>query len=79
MEEAWDEIKQHPSVTLTIDLFFIGIVFINPDFKIPQHLHQSDFNFTYLSRNNCIMIIGVIKRTISRNQGILTSRTYNNP
>jgi len=37
MEEAWDTIKQHPAVTLTIDLFFIGIVFINPDFKIPQH------------------------------------------
>lgn len=37
MEDAWDEIKKHPSVTLTIDLFFIGIVFINPDFKIPQH------------------------------------------
>lgn len=37
MEEAWSAIKQHPSVTLTIDLFFIGIIFINPDFKIPQH------------------------------------------
>ena len=24
MEEAWEEIKHHPSVTLTIDLFFIG-------------------------------------------------------
>lgn len=37
MEAAWAEIKQHPSVTLTLDLFFIGLVFINPDFKIPQH------------------------------------------
>jgi predicted O-methyltransferase YrrM len=37
MESAWETIKQHPSVTLTIDLFFIGLVFINPDFKIPQH------------------------------------------
>lgn len=27
MEEAWLEIKNHPSVTVTIDLFFIGIVF----------------------------------------------------
>ncbi|MEQ1797978.1 MAG: class I SAM-dependent methyltransferase, partial [Lacibacter sp.] len=26
MEEAWETIKQHPSVTLTIDLFFIGLV-----------------------------------------------------
>lgn len=37
MEEAWHIIKTNPSVTLTIDLFFIGIVFINPDFKIKQH------------------------------------------
>ena len=37
MEEAWLEIQQHPSVTLTIDLFFIGLVFLNPDFKNKQH------------------------------------------
>lgn len=37
MEEAWTSIKANPAVTLTIDLFFIGIVFINPDFKTPQH------------------------------------------
>ncbi len=37
MEAAWHNIQQHPSVTLTIDLFFIGLVFINPDFKIKQH------------------------------------------
>jgi predicted O-methyltransferase YrrM len=37
MEAAWAAIQQHPSVTLTIDLFFIGLVFINPDFKIKQH------------------------------------------
>jgi predicted O-methyltransferase YrrM len=37
MEAAWAEIKRHPSVTLTVDLFFIGLVFVNPDFKIPQH------------------------------------------
>jgi predicted O-methyltransferase YrrM len=37
MEAAWDEIKAHAAVTLTIDLFFIGLVFINPDFKVKQH------------------------------------------
>lgn len=37
MEAAWEQIKDHPSVTLTVDLFFIGLVFINPDFKIRQH------------------------------------------
>ena len=37
MEEAWEVIKQHPAVTLTIDLFFIGIVFLRKDFKVKQH------------------------------------------
>lgn len=37
MEAAWHNIQQHPSVTLTIDLFFIGLVLINPDFKTKQH------------------------------------------
>jgi predicted O-methyltransferase YrrM len=36
MEEAWESIKAHPAVTLTIDLFFIGLVFVNPDFKVKQ-------------------------------------------
>ncbi len=27
MKEAWQEIKNHPQVTLTIDLFWIGLVF----------------------------------------------------
>ncbi|MGV3593960.1 MAG: O-methyltransferase [Sediminibacterium sp.] len=38
MEKAWDEIQQHPVVTLTIDLFFIGIVFFRKEFKVKQHL-----------------------------------------
>ena len=37
MEAAWSQIQQHPSVTLTIDLFFIGLVFINPTFIEKQH------------------------------------------
>lgn len=37
MEEAWQQIKEDNAVTLTIDLFFIGLVFINPDFKVKQH------------------------------------------
>lgn len=37
MEEAWIEIKEHPSVTLSIDLFFISIVFFNPDINHKQH------------------------------------------
>lgn len=36
MEQAWVYIKQHPQVTLSIDLFFIGIVFLRKEFKIKQ-------------------------------------------
>lgn len=37
MEAAWAAVQQHEKVTLTIDLFFIGIVCISPDIKIKQH------------------------------------------
>lgn len=37
MEEAWTIIKDHPAVTATIDLFFIGIVFFRAEFKEKQH------------------------------------------
>jgi len=37
MEEAWNVIQQNDSVTLTIDLFFIGLVFFSKDFKVKQH------------------------------------------
>ena len=37
MEEAWEEIKVNKAVTLTIDLFFIGIVFLKKEFKVKQH------------------------------------------
>ncbi|MFZ4739822.1 MAG: O-methyltransferase [Bacteroidales bacterium] len=31
MEEAWESIKQSPEVTVTIDLFFIGLVFFRKE------------------------------------------------
>ena len=37
MEEAWAFIKNHDAVTLSIDLFFIGIIFFRKDFKVKQH------------------------------------------
>lgn len=37
MEAAWKQIQRHPSVTLSIDLFFIGLVFFSSDFKEKQH------------------------------------------
>ncbi|MEO6539414.1 MAG: class I SAM-dependent methyltransferase [Ferruginibacter sp.] len=36
MEEAWSIIRQHPAVTLSIDLFFVGIVFFNADINHKQ-------------------------------------------
>ncbi|MCG3165662.1 MAG: hypothetical protein POELPBGB_01430 [Bacteroidia bacterium] len=33
MEEAWEEIKANPSVTVTIDLFFVGLVFFRKEQK----------------------------------------------
>jgi predicted O-methyltransferase YrrM len=38
MEKAWNEIKQHSSVTLSIDLFFIGLIFFRKEFKVKQDL-----------------------------------------
>lgn len=37
MEEAWEIIKQHEAVTLTIDLFFIGLVFLRKEQKEREH------------------------------------------
>jgi predicted O-methyltransferase YrrM len=37
MEQAWETIKNDPSVTLTIDLFFIGLVFFRKEQKVKQH------------------------------------------
>jgi predicted O-methyltransferase YrrM len=36
MEQAWEEIKQHPSVQYTIDIFFLGFVFFRQEFKVKQ-------------------------------------------
>jgi predicted O-methyltransferase YrrM len=36
MEKAWEEIKAHPSVQYTIDIFFLGFVFFRQEFKVKQ-------------------------------------------
>jgi predicted O-methyltransferase YrrM len=36
MEAAWGEIRRDPRVYLTIDLFFVGIVFLRDEFKVKQ-------------------------------------------
>lgn len=42
MSEAWEEIKQHPRVTLTIDVYRFGICFFMPD-----KLAKEDFILRY--------------------------------
>lgn len=37
MEKAWAEIKSHPSVLCTVDVFFLGFVFFRTEFKAEQH------------------------------------------
>ena len=37
MTEAWEIIKTHTAVKFTIDLYFFGLVFFNPDIKEVQH------------------------------------------
>ncbi|HEX5667723.1 MAG TPA: class I SAM-dependent methyltransferase, partial [Chitinophagaceae bacterium] len=37
MEEAWENIRKDVRVTLSIDLFFIGIVFFRKEFREKQH------------------------------------------
>ena len=42
MERAWEAIKSHPSITLTIDIFSLGFVFFRKEIKEKQH-----FKFRY--------------------------------
>ena len=44
MEEAWEEIKNNTDVTVTIDLFWIGLVFFKTD--------QAKENFIIRTSNN---------------------------
>ncbi len=37
MQRAWEEIKSHPSVQYTIDIFFLGFVFFREEFKVKQN------------------------------------------
>ena len=36
-EQAWSQIKEQEAVTLSIDLFFIGLVFFRKEQKVKQH------------------------------------------
>jgi hypothetical protein len=36
MEKAWQQVINDSRITLSIDLFFIGLVFFRKDFKVKQ-------------------------------------------
>lgn len=38
MEKAWKEIQQDDAVTLSIDLFCMGLVFFRKEFRVKQHI-----------------------------------------
>ena len=42
MMEAWEEIKAHPQVTLTIDIFYMGIVFFRKENLTKEHFTLID-------------------------------------
>lgn len=37
MEEAWEAVRQHPAITGSLDLFFLGLAFLRPEFHQKQH------------------------------------------
>ncbi|HEY1039305.1 MAG TPA: class I SAM-dependent methyltransferase [Bacteroidia bacterium] len=37
MKAAWEEIKKHPKVSLTVDVYFMGIVFLRKEHKQKEH------------------------------------------
>jgi hypothetical protein len=38
MIAAWQQLKAHPRVRMTVDFFDFGLVFIDPAIKVQQHL-----------------------------------------
>lgn len=38
MTEAWEEIRRHPQVRLSVDLFYSGLVFFREEIREPQHV-----------------------------------------
>lgn len=37
MEAAWEQIRRSEQVLLSVDLFFVGLLFFSPAFKVKQH------------------------------------------
>ena len=41
MMQAWEEIKQHPDVTLSIDIYYFGLIFFNNKYSGSQAIYLS--------------------------------------
>lgn len=37
MERAWEEVRRHPSVRCSVDIFYLGFLFFDPSFREVQH------------------------------------------
>ena len=47
MAEAWAELKKHPKVTLSIDLFWCGLLFFKEEFKEKQDFTIIPFKYKF--------------------------------
>ncbi len=47
MTKAWEEIKQHPRVTATVDFFDISLAFFSADFREKQHFRVVPKNWKF--------------------------------
>ena len=47
MASAWEKIKLNSAVTLSVDLFYFGIVFLKKDFKEKQHFTLISYPYKF--------------------------------
>ena len=40
MKQAWNDLKNHPRVSISMDFFYLGVVSINPDFSKEEFIIQ---------------------------------------
>src|SRR5688572_31440533 len=55
MQKAWKEIKDHPEVTLSIDLFYAGMIFFRKEKQQKEHFVRSEEHTSELqSQSNLV-------------------------
>ena len=63
MEEAWQEIQEQPSVTLSIDLFLSSILFLKYLSKATFYNHVSDWRS---SESSVSVILRLLAQCLSK-------------